>query len=49
MAVADSSLTVRNATSGDGEFLTDMLVAAVNWSPEWRPKAEELRPRPLPV
>jgi GNAT superfamily N-acetyltransferase len=39
VAVADSSLTVRNATSGDGEFLTDMLVAAVNWSPEWRPRS----------
>ena len=37
--MADSSLTVRNATSGDGEFLTDMLVAAVNWSPEWRPRS----------
>jgi hypothetical protein len=34
--VAGSSLTIRNATAADGEFLADMLVAAVNWSPEWR-------------
>jgi GNAT superfamily N-acetyltransferase len=37
--VADSSLTVRDATAGDGEFLADMLVAVVNWSPEWRPRS----------
>jgi len=37
--VADSSWTVRNATSADSEFLTDMLVAVVNWSPEWRPRS----------
>ena len=37
--MADSSWTVRNATSADSEFLTDMLVAVVNWSPEWRPRS----------
>jgi GNAT superfamily N-acetyltransferase len=37
--VAGSSLTIRNATAADGEFLLDMLVAAVNWSPEWKPRS----------
>jgi GNAT superfamily N-acetyltransferase len=30
------SWSIRRATAGDGEFLADMLVAAVNWSPEWK-------------
>ena len=34
----DSSWTIRPATAEDGEFLADMLVEAVNWSPEWKPK-----------
>jgi len=37
--VADSTWTIRDATAGDGEFLADMLVAAVNWSPEWKPRS----------
>ena len=32
-----SPWTIRNATDADREFLADMLVAAVNWSPEWKP------------
>ena len=32
MAVADTPWVIRNAAAGDGEFLADMLVAAVNWS-----------------
>ena len=37
--MADSTWTIRDATAGDGEFLADMLVAAVNWSPEWKPRS----------
>jgi GNAT superfamily N-acetyltransferase len=39
VAVADSPWVIRNATAGDGEFLADMLVAAVNWSPAWKPRS----------
>ena len=39
MPVADSPWVIRNATAGDGEFLADMLVAAVNWSPAWKPRS----------
>jgi hypothetical protein len=35
--VPGSHWTTRNATAADREFLADMLVAAVNWSPEWKP------------
>ena len=35
----DSSWSIRPATAEDGEFLADMLVEAVNWSPEWKPKS----------
>ena len=38
----DSSWTIRPATAQDGEFLADMLVEAVNWSPEWKPKSRRL-------
>lgn len=31
------SWTIRDAAPRDAEFLADMLVAAVNWSPEWKP------------
>ena len=34
-----SSWSIRRATAEDGEFLADMLVAAVNWSPEWKPRS----------
>jgi GNAT superfamily N-acetyltransferase len=37
--VADHSWSIRRATAGDGEFLTDMLMEAVNWSPEWKPRS----------
>jgi GNAT superfamily N-acetyltransferase len=37
--VAEGSWTTRTAVAGDGDFLADMLVAAVNWSPEWKPKS----------
>jgi GNAT superfamily N-acetyltransferase len=37
--VTDRSWSIRRATAGDGEFLADMLTAAVNWSPEWKPKS----------
>lgn len=30
------SWSIRRASAADGEFLADMLVAAVNWSPEWK-------------
>jgi GNAT superfamily N-acetyltransferase len=29
---------IRDAAAGDGEFMADMLVEAVNWSPEWKPR-----------
>ncbi|WP_410571096.1 GNAT family N-acetyltransferase [Amycolatopsis sp. cmx-4-61] len=29
----------REATPADADFLTDVLVAAVNWSPEWKEKS----------
>jgi GNAT superfamily N-acetyltransferase len=31
--------SIRPATAHDGEFLADMLVAVVNWSPEWKPRS----------
>jgi GNAT superfamily N-acetyltransferase len=37
--VADSSWIIRRAAAEDGEFLADMLVEAVNWSSEWKPKS----------
>jgi GNAT superfamily N-acetyltransferase len=33
------SSSIRRATAEDREFLTDMLLEAVNWSPEWKPKS----------
>ncbi|WP_439380517.1 GNAT family N-acetyltransferase [Amycolatopsis lexingtonensis] len=32
-------MKLRPATADDGDFLADMLVAAVNWSPRWQPKS----------
>ena len=32
------SWTIRRATADDAEFLADMLLAAVNWSPLWKPR-----------
>jgi GNAT superfamily N-acetyltransferase len=37
--VPDSSWSIRPATAEDGAFLADMLVEAVNWSPEWKPRS----------
>jgi GNAT superfamily N-acetyltransferase len=34
--VDEFSWRIRRAAAGDGEFLADMLVEAVNWSPEWK-------------
>ena len=34
--MADSLWSIRQAVSGDGAFIADMLVEAVNWSSEWR-------------
>ena len=34
--MADGLCSIRPAASGDGAFMTDMLVEAVNWSPEWQ-------------
>jgi GNAT superfamily N-acetyltransferase len=36
--VIDTPWAIRRATGGDGSFLADMLVEAVNWSPEWKPR-----------
>jgi GNAT superfamily N-acetyltransferase len=36
---AGQAWRVRRAAAGDGEFLADMLVLAVNWSPEWKPRS----------
>jgi hypothetical protein len=32
----DSPWIIRRAASEDGDFMADMLVEAVNWSPEWK-------------
>ena len=37
--MTDSSWSIRRATAEDREFLVDMLVEAVNWSPEWKPRS----------
>jgi GNAT superfamily N-acetyltransferase len=34
--MADSLWSIREAMSGDGAFMADMLVEAVNWSAEWK-------------
>jgi GNAT superfamily N-acetyltransferase len=34
--VADALWSIRPAAAGDGAFLVDMLMEAVNWSPEWK-------------
>src|SRR5215472_8272681 len=35
-AVADGLWSIRRAASADSAFMADMLVEAVNWSPEWK-------------
>jgi GNAT superfamily N-acetyltransferase len=37
--MTESPWIIRDATAGDGEFMADMLVAAVNWSPQWKPRS----------
>jgi GNAT superfamily N-acetyltransferase len=37
--VTDRPWTIRPAGPGDGAFLAEMLVEAVNWSAEWKPKS----------
>jgi GNAT superfamily N-acetyltransferase len=37
--VPDDLWSIRRATADDGEFMTDMLVEAVNWSPEWKKRS----------
>lgn len=37
--MADDLWSIREAKADDGEFLTDMLVEAVNWSREWKRKS----------
>jgi GNAT superfamily N-acetyltransferase len=39
--VADSSWIIRHATPEDGTFMADMLVEAVNWSPEWKKESRK--------
>jgi GNAT superfamily N-acetyltransferase len=33
--------TIRPAEAGDADFLGDMLMEAVNWSSEWKPRSRE--------
>ena len=37
--IAGTGYTIRPAIASDAGFLADMLVEAVNWSTEWRPKS----------
>ena len=37
--MADSLWVIRRAAPEDGSFMADMLVEAVNWSPEWKKKS----------
>ena len=43
MTAADgpAAWVIRPATAGDAAFLADMLMEAVNWSPEWRPRSRQ--------
>jgi hypothetical protein len=43
--VTDGSWIIRPATPEDGAFMGDMLVEAVNWSPEWKKKKKKSRKR----
>jgi GNAT superfamily N-acetyltransferase len=40
-ATGGSGYTIRPAVASDAGFLADMLVEAVNWSTEWRPKSRD--------
>jgi GNAT superfamily N-acetyltransferase len=37
--VSENPWIIRTATAEDGPFLADMLLEAVNWSPEWKKKS----------
>jgi GNAT superfamily N-acetyltransferase len=37
--MADAPGIVRAATAQDGSFMADMLLEAVNWSPEWKKRS----------
>jgi GNAT superfamily N-acetyltransferase len=39
--ILSARYTIRLATADDAGFLRDMLVEAVNWSAQWRPKSRE--------
>ena len=39
--MTDTPWAIRRATDEDGSFLADMLVEAVNWSPEWKPRSRQ--------
>lgn len=39
--VTDSPWRIRRATAADAAFMSDMLIEAVNWSPEWKKKSRE--------
>ena len=39
--MTDTPWTIRRARAEDASFLTDMLVEAVNWSPEWKPRSRQ--------
>src|ERR1022692_3949891 len=39
--VTDGAWVIRRTTPEDRAFMGDMLVAAVNWSPEWKKKSRE--------
>jgi GNAT superfamily N-acetyltransferase len=38
-AVTEPLWAIRAATAADREFLVDMLMAATNWSPQWKPQS----------
>jgi GNAT superfamily N-acetyltransferase len=40
-AVTEDPWTIRRAAAGDVTFMTDMLMEAVNWSPEWKKKSRK--------
>ena len=37
--MAEAPWIIREAVAGDRDFLADMLVAAANWSPQWKPRS----------
>ncbi len=39
--MSESPWTIRRATAEDVTFMADMLVEAVNWSPEWKKKSRK--------